>query len=218
MKQVLLIISFFFLGSILINAQIIVSNDTIVCGNYIDSLQAVGADQDSINGDDDYSGLIQIGFPFTFYGNTYTDLVVCDNGYITFDAYQANNTNSGYTITAPIPLTPYLPFITLGPNNAIMAPWHDVLLESPFGGSGSGSVFISRTGISPNRKFIATWCSAAMFSCNDSLNTFQIVLHEGSNKIETFLDTKKSCTWNGVINSLVIKSNFLITCGYSIFM
>ena len=65
-----------------------------------------------------------------------------------------------------------------------MAPWHDVLLSNPFGG-GNGSVFIAKTGIAPNRKFIATWCAAAMFSCTDSLNTFQIVLHEGSNKIET---------------------------------
>ncbi|MDC0249723.1 SprB repeat-containing protein, partial [Flavobacteriales bacterium] len=179
-----------------LNAQIIVSNDTSTCGNYIDILQAVGADQDSINQDDDYSGLIQIGFPFTFYGNTYTSLVVCDNGYITFDAYQANNSSSGYQITSPVPLPFLLPIAnSTGPNNAIMAPWHDVLLASPFGG-GSGSIFISKTGIAPNRKFIATWCATAMFSCTDSLNTFQIVLHESSNKIETFIDIKRSCSWN----------------------
>ena len=192
----LLVFSLFISVVTTLDAQIIVSNDTTLCGNYIDSLQAVGADQDSINADDDYSALIQIGFPFTFYGNTYTSVVACDNGYLTFDAYQAGNTNSGYTITGPVPLPFLLPIPNAtGPNNAIMAPWHDVLLANPFGG-GSGSIFISRTGIAPNRKFIATWCSTAMFSCTDSLNTFQIILHETSNKIETFLDVKRECSWN----------------------
>ena len=194
MRKILLFVTLF-MSYLSANAQIIVSNDTALCGNYIDVLEAVGADQDSISGDDDYSGLIQIGFPFTFYGNTYNSLVICDNGYLTFDDYQANNSNSGYVITGPVPY----PFLGTfpnngGPNNAIMAPFHDICLNGCFGGQ--GSIFISKTGILPNRKFIATWCSAAMYSCNDSVNTFQIVLHEGSNKIETFLDTKKSCSWN----------------------
>ena len=110
-----------------VKAQIIISNDTAVCGVYTDTLYAIGANQDSINADDDYSDLIQIGFPFTFYGLTYTSLVVCDNGYITFDAYQANNFSSGYTITSAVPLPFLLPIANAtGPNNAIMAPWHDV--------------------------------------------------------------------------------------------
>jgi len=191
----------FFIFSLLINiftsvrGQTIFSTDTIVCNNYIDTLVAAGADQDSISGDDDYSDLIQIGFPFTFYGNTYNSLVICDNGYLTFDAYQANNFGSGFTINAPVP-NPYLgPFPNnSGPNNAIMAPWHDVCLNGCF--NGQGSVFTSKTGIFPNRKFIATWCFVSMYSCTDSVNTFQIVLHEGSNKVETFLDTKKSCSFN----------------------
>ena len=68
MRRILLFVTLF-ISYLSVNAQIIVSSDTALCGNYIDVLQAVGADQDSISGDDDYSGLIQIGFPFTFYGN-----------------------------------------------------------------------------------------------------------------------------------------------------
>ena len=79
MKRIFLLISVFCLTSTFLNAQIIVSNDTTTCGNYTDTLQAVGSVQDSLNGDDDYSSVIQIGFPFTFYGITYTSLVVCDN-------------------------------------------------------------------------------------------------------------------------------------------
>ena len=189
MKRIFLIV-ILFLAPHFIYSQIIVSDDTLTCGNYTDTLQAVGSVQDSLQQDDDYSAVIQIGFPFTFYGNTYTSLVVCDNGYITFDTTLAG-LGSGYQINAAVP----------GgggsePVNAIMGPWHDVLLFNPFGFGGNGSVFIAKTGIAPNRKFVATWCAAAMFSCTDSLNTFQIVLHEGSNKIETFIDTKKDCAWN----------------------
>ena len=83
------------------------------------------------------------------------------------------NLPSGYQITNPLPGGGLLN----EPVNAIMAPWHDILLADPAGfGSGNGSVFIAKTGVSPNRKFIATWCSAAMFSCTDSLESFQIVL------------------------------------------
>jgi len=193
MKRIVFLIGVIYLSIQSLSAQIIVSNDTTRCGNYTDVLQAVGAVQDSLNGDDDYSGVIQIGFPFKFYGLTYTSLVVCDNGYITFDTTLAN-TSSGYSINNAIPSPVPNPF-GQDPYNAIMAPWHDVLLATPFG-TGNGSVFISKTGIAPNRRFIATWCAAAMFSCTDSINTFQIILHEGTDKIETFIDTKRSCSWN----------------------
>ena len=193
MKRIVFLIGVIYWSIQSLSAQIIVSNDTNRCGNYTDVLQAVGAVQDSLNGDDDYSGVIQIGFPFKFYGLTYTSLVVCDNGYITFDTTLAN-TSSGYSINNAIPNPVPNPF-GQDPYNAIMAPWHDVLLATPFG-TGNGSVFISKTGIAPNRRFIATWCAAAMFSCTDSINTFQIVLHEDTDKIETFIDTKRSCSWN----------------------
>ena len=72
MKRILFFLAIFFLTPFFLKSQIIVSDDTVTCGTYIDTLQAVGAVQDSLNGDDDYSAVIQIGFPFTFYGNTYT--------------------------------------------------------------------------------------------------------------------------------------------------
>ena len=196
MKKIIFFAAFFITLKSM-DAQIIVSDDTSRCGNYTDVLQAIGSDINELNGDDDYSEVLQIGFPFEFYGITYTALVVCDNGYITFDTSLALQ-SSGYSINNIVPNPIPNPF-SQDPYNAIMAPWHDVRLFDPLNpfGQGNGSVFISQTGIAPNREFIATWCATAMFSCYDSLNTFQIILHEGSNKIETFLDTKKSCGWNG---------------------
>ena len=59
-----------------------------------------------------------------------------------------------------------------------MAPWHDVLLANPFGFGGNGSVFIAKTGAAPNRKFILLGVLQLCFHVPNSLNTFQIVLHE----------------------------------------
>ena len=60
MKKIVFLISVFCLGVQLINAQIIVSDDTTKCGNYTDVLEAVGADLDSIYQDDSYSSIIQL--------------------------------------------------------------------------------------------------------------------------------------------------------------
>src|SRR5688572_12724247 len=40
--------------------------------------------------DDSWSALVNIGFSFCFYGNTYTQCCIGSNGLITFDAAQAN--------------------------------------------------------------------------------------------------------------------------------
>ena len=68
------------------NAQIIFLNDTTVCG-IIRLFTSYRSDINELNEMMIIQSLTNIGFPFEFYGNTYTSLVVCDNGYITFDTY-----------------------------------------------------------------------------------------------------------------------------------
>ena len=75
--------------------------------------------------DDVHSQIIDIGFPFEFFGNIYTQCVTSSNGYITFDLTQANQF-SPWGITAASP-TPGVP------DNAIMFPWQDI---NPGAGSG----------------------------------------------------------------------------------
>ena len=55
--------------------------------------------------------------------------------------------------------------------------------------------------------YLSTKNKTAYENLYDSLNTFQIVLHEGSNKIETFIESKRSCTWNNGA-ALVAKISF----------
>ena len=57
-----------------VNAQIIISNDTAVCGSYEDTLQALSAVPSSMTVDDQHDILLDIGFTFNFYGVPYTQL------------------------------------------------------------------------------------------------------------------------------------------------
>jgi len=180
----------FFLVAILIsyqsvNAQIIISNDTAVCGSYDDTLYALSSNQSSMSVDDQHDVLVPIGFTFNFYGIPYTSLVVSGNSYITFDGTQAS-TYSPWAINQAIPNPGNLP------ENAIMAPWQDV--NTGIG----GAVYYGMIGIAPNRMFVVTWCAVPMYSCTSDLYTAQVVLYEGSDKIEMFLQDKPLCaSWNG---------------------
>ena len=175
-----------FLFSIFIsNAQIILSNDTTVCGNFTDTLYALSSNWSTITADDGHGPVVNLGFSFDFYGQSYTQCVISGNGYITFDISQANQ-YSPFSINTPIPNPGSLP------ENAIMAPWHD--LNPSIG----GNVTYSSYGIAPNRIFIVTWCAVPMYSCTQLLHTSQVVLYEGSNKIEMYIENKPTClTFNG---------------------
>ena len=182
MKRVLLILLVLFAFNS--NAQIITSPDTAVCGSYVDTLQALSSTQSSMFSDDQHDVLLDIGFTFNFYGLPYTQLVVSGNGYVTFDASQASS-YSPWAINAAIPNPGNLP------ENAIMAPWQDL---NTFIG---GNIFYGMTGVAPNRVYTVTWCAIPMFSCTSDLHTSQIVLYEGSDKIEIYIQNKPICTgWN----------------------
>ena len=180
-KSLLLIFSLFSWG---INAQII-SNDTVVCNSFQSTLYAVGSELSSLQMDDSHDTIVDIGFTFDFYANSYTQLVISGNGYITFDLTQSNQ-YSPWSITGPVPNPGVVP------ENAIMAPWHDI--NTGIG----GSVLYGMSGIAPNRFFVVTWCQVPMFSCVTDLVTQQVILYEGSGKIEMFIQDKPLCLgWNG---------------------
>jgi len=166
-------------------SQVIISNDTTVCGNFNDTLYALSAIQSSMQVDDQHDVAVPIGFTFNFYGLPYTQCVVSGNGYMTFDTTLASS-YSPYSINTPIPNPGNVP------ENAILAPWHDINTGV------SGNIYYGTTGVAPNRMFTVTWCQIAMFSCTDSIATSQVVLYEGSDKIDMFIQSKPLCAgWNG---------------------
>lgn len=140
--------------------------------------------------DDAWSGIVNMPFPFCFFGTIYNQCIVGSNGLISFNTANAN----GYCAWSFAGVTP-LPNATFAPAmNTIMCPYHD--LYPPAGGSISWQVY----GTAPNRVFVVSWNLMPMFlaSCNVLLNTQQIALYEGTNVIETYILNKDLCSaWNG---------------------
>lgn len=137
----------------------------------------------SVNVDDVWSNIINLPFTFCFYGNAYNQVLVGSNGVITFDLTDA----SGYcpwSYTDPIPS----PNLIL---NAIFGAYHDI---DP---SVAGNIYYDITGSYPCRTFVFKFNNVAHFSCNSIYTTQQIVLYEGTNVIEVYIQDKPTCaTWN----------------------
>ncbi|MCC7301046.1 MAG: gliding motility-associated C-terminal domain-containing protein [Bacteroidia bacterium] len=139
--------------------------------------------------DDEYSGVIPIGFTFCFYGTPHTDLLISTNNYLCFDLTQANQ-YSPWPINAAIPDPNYLTNMT--PVDAIMGPWVDI---DP---SVGGIIRYNTYGTAPFRYFVVSFENVPYFSCNNLLYTGQMVLFETTNIIETHIMLSQICsTWNG---------------------
>lgn len=115
-----------------------------------------------ITGDDlePVAGSIEIPFPFTFYGQTYTDAYVCTNGFLEFAG--PSTSNCAVTNTA-IPNTDR-------PNGVIYALWDDVFVDS------TASIRTELKGVTPNRMFVVEFRNVR-FLTTQRLD-FNIVLHE----------------------------------------
>jgi len=79
--------------------------------------------------DDNNSGPYPIGFPFKFYGNTFTDFRICSNGFVSFTSTVNNLTND----TIPNPPEP---------NNLLALFWDDLYPYS----SGTGKIYYYNDG------------------------------------------------------------------------
>ena len=119
-------------------------------------------------GDDQVSGAVPIGFNFTFFGTTYTNLYVSSNGFVTFNAASGSGCCSGQVV----------PDAT-DPNNLIAAAWDD--LYPP----GGGTITYLSSGSAPNRTMVVSY-SNVDYCCSGftPMVTTQIVLYETSNTIE----------------------------------
>jgi gliding motility-associated-like protein len=164
--------------------------DTSVCNGFPITLTAittgVGTNPTftSLNlpSDDIHSQVVNIGFDFEFFGNTYNQVVVSSNSYITFNLGTAG-TGSPWNIGAASP-TPGVP------DNAIMFPWQDT---NP--GAGSGGTNAADCG---DGTFVVDFVDIAMFSCTNLNFSMQVVLYDNGNIIDTYITNKPLCTtWNG---------------------
>ena len=136
--------------------------------------------------DDQYSGVIPIGFTFNYYGTNYTQLVVGANGTIDFNISDAFGYDQ-WSISSVLLGNP-------SKYNNICGPWCDIDVAL------GGSITYAIGGIAPNREFVVNYCSVPMYDtiyCPGQYMTSQIILHETTNIIEVHIAHKTICaSWN----------------------
>lgn len=134
-------------------------------------IDATSGTNSGLQGDDQYTGPIDIGFDFRFYENTYSQLYITTNGLVTFGegAYQYSN--------LPIP-NPALP------NNFIAVFWDDLCVN--YGNYNTGAVYYKSGGIAPNRYFVVEWYQVSRLGSTD-LATFEVIIYENGDIVTQYL-------------------------------
>lgn len=117
-----------------------------------------------ITGDDldNVAGSLELPFPFTFYGQTYTDAYVCTNGYLEF---AGPGTSSCVFSNVALPNDNR-------PNGAIYSFWDDLYIDA------SASIRAELKGTAPNRFFVVEWRNVRPFGDTSRRMDLNIVLHE----------------------------------------
>ena len=107
-----------------------------------------------------------IGFPFVFYGQTFTTMNISSNGNIQFET-----TNAAFG-------NPALPAASFG---RMIAPYFDDLQTNC---TSTDAIFSALTGQAPNRIRIVQWRMTPHFPCQQGDITFQVILYESTNHIQ----------------------------------
>lgn len=121
----------------------------------------------AVNGyaDDVSYGPYNIGFNFTFFGNTYSQFYINSNGQVLFGSGSLES--SAATIPSPA-----------APNNFIAPFWDDLVVDS------YGSILYTTIGAAPNRKLIVQFKNMGFYPFPATLGTFSVILYESSNIVQ----------------------------------
>ncbi len=114
-----------------------------------------GVGQSHSLNDDALTGSLALGFPFTFYGNSFTDVRVCSNGFLTFTSNVFPPTNLSIPNAA-------------NPNNVVAVFWDDL---NPYLG---GNIYTYAD--AANSRFIVQWDAVPLLS-GGAIQTFQVILN-----------------------------------------
>ena len=152
--------------------------------------------------DDRYSPPIDITFPFSFYGNTYTKLIASTNGFLSFDITKATAFShfgilkSGVTLSSTSGVPEDIPS-KLYDKALIMGPYHDL---DPNISTSTQQIKYDVIGTAPYRKWILSYYNVPLYTTaclNLNYNTHQIVLYETLGIVEIFIYNKEIClNWN----------------------
>jgi gliding motility-associated-like protein len=155
------------------NAQIALQySDTTTCpGQPVTMCAALTGHADPLFADDSYTGVVDIGFPFLYFGKPYTRCLVSGNGMISFDTTDAGQFAGWMWSQVSVGSPPQC-------NNSIFVTFFDMNL---FNG---GKIRYQHFGPVGHRRFIVEWCQIPTYNCTDLINTTQCILYEGTNVIE----------------------------------
>ncbi|MFH0893380.1 MAG: gliding motility-associated C-terminal domain-containing protein [Bacteroidota bacterium] len=156
-----------------------------------------------VGSDDVWSAVIPLPFNFCYFGTSYNQIVVGANGCISFNtAYASGSCPWSFSASCPSSSIPI---------NTIYGPYHDI---DP---SVGGSIYQAVLGTYPCRTFVVNYYNVPMYSssCNSMLATHQIVLYEGTNAIEVYIQSAPLCSsWNSG-NKMIGIQNSTGTVGFT---
>ena len=109
--------------------------------------------------DDAVYGPLNIGFNFTYFGNSYSQFYVSSNGLVLFTADPLNLSGT----EAAIPNS-------AAPNNFIAAFWDDLIVD------GTGKILYTTIGAAPNRKLIIQFGNMGFYGFPAFMGTFAVIL------------------------------------------
>ena len=121
-------------------------------------------------GDDVVSSAQNLGFDFTYYGNTYSQARVAMNGFVTFNL-NFNVYNSRNYMSETLPAS--------GFDFTIMPLWSDFIDRN----NNNGSPYVGTYGDAGSRYWVAGWYNVNEFY-NNNLSSFEAILYESTNVIE----------------------------------
>ena len=146
--------------------------------------------------DDSFSAPIPLTFDFDFYGNTYNQVNVSTNGYISFMPF-AQGAFSPWQISLQIPDVNFQVY------NAFLGCFEDLNNSNA-----QGTISYSIVGSAPYRKFVVLFDNNSHFQCQDVKSSFQMILYETLNIMDVQIIDKQFCVeWNsgnavtGIINN-----------------
>ena len=144
----------------------------------------------SISTDDKWSHLITIPFDFKFFGNTYNQLIIGDNGVVSFDINRSSPQTQKPDDYCQWQFNTTLPSTDMF-RNAIFGAYHDLYIPA------GGTIEYYTSGTAPERIFVITFDNVAHYSCNSDKTTQRILLYETTNIIDVQITRKDLCSsWN----------------------
>lgn len=143
--------------------------------------------QINLNQDDYYAAIINLPFAFCFYGQTYRQACVGANGVVSFNA----NNNGGYCAYS---YSSYSPIPNASFPSSLLNAIYGVCEDIYPGYNSNGQIYQGVLGSYPCRMACINYYQVPLFGNYSVRNTYQIVLYEGTNIIDVYIQQRNCCS------------------------